>query len=357
MQGIAARNLMALTIVAAVSAPLAAGADTYKWRIGAGHPVQGIAHVTAVDEFFVPEVTKRLEKLGHKVEWTKAWGGAVAKLPETLEATRTGLLDIGVVNFPFHSAQLFTNNFPFYFPFQPGDHVLAVKAVRATYDEVPWLYEVFEKKYNQKHLGIGQNGDYGIGAKFPVKTFDDLKGKKVGAAGPNLNWFRGTGIVGVQSNLNEGYNAMQSGVYDGFVIFPGPYFGFKLHEVGKHFLNAGLGAPAAIAVTINLDTWRKLPKPVQDVLVQVGREYDIVNAEAQAKADREALDKLRGAGVQVVDLPAAERAKWAQAIATLPNDMAKDANKRGEPGTQVFRAYIANLKKLGYNFPAEYKID
>ena len=34
-----------------------------------------------------------------------------------------------------------------------------------------------------------------------------------------------------------------------------------------------------------------------------------------------------------------------------------DANKRGEPGTQVFRAYIANLKKLGYTFPAEYKID
>lgn len=337
------------------SAPI--HAENFKWRIGAGHPAQGIAHVTAVDEFFVPEVTKRLEKLGHKVEWVKAWGGSVAKLPETLEATRTGLLDIGVVNLPFHSAQLFTNNFPFHFPFQPSDHVLAVKAVRATYDSVPWLYEVFERRYNQKHLGVGQNGDYGIGTRAPVASFEDLKGKKLGAAGPNLNWLRNTGVVGVQSNLNEAYNAMQTGIYGGFMIFPGPYLGFKLHEVGANFLDAGLGAPAAIALTINLNTWKRLPKPVQDVLVEVGREYDVVNAQMQQKADREALDKLRAAGVKVVTLPAAERARWAQAVTTLPNEMAQDANKRGEPGTQVFRAYVENLKKLGFSFPSEYKID
>ena len=54
-------------------------AETYKLRIGAGHPVQGIAHVTAVQDFFMPEVNKRLEKLGHKVEWTAAWGVYMAK--------------------------------------------------------------------------------------------------------------------------------------------------------------------------------------------------------------------------------------------------------------------------------------
>ena len=349
--------MRALLIAVALACAGSAAAETYKLRIGAGHPVTGIAHVTAVQDFFMPEVNKRLEKLGHKVEWTAAWGGSVAKLPETLEATKSGLLDVGVVNFPFHSATLFTNNFPFYFPFQPSDHVLAVKAVRATYDEVKWLYEVFEKKYNQKHLGIGQNGDYGIGARFEIKTFDDLKGKKIGAAGPNLNWFRNTGVVGVQTSLNEGYNAMQTGVYQGFVIFPGPYFGFKLHEVGKYYLNAGLGAPAAIGLTINMDTWKTLPKAVQDVFVAVGREYDVVNAEMQQKADNEGLEKLKAAGVNVFNLPPVERAKWARAISGLPNDMAKDANKRGEPGTRVFRAYIANLKKLGYTFPSEYKID
>jgi len=150
---------------------------------------------------------------------------------------------------------------------------------------------------------------------------------------------------------------MQTGVYQGFVIFPGPYYGFKLHEVGKFFLDAGLGAPAAIALTINLDTWKKLPKPVQDVMLAVGREYDVVNAQMQQKADIEGLKSLKENGVTVTKLPASEKTKWATIISDLPNDMAKDANKRGEPGTQVFKAYISNLKKLGYSFPAEYKID
>ena len=343
--------------IGALAIPGPALADNIRLRIGAGHPVQGIAHVTAVEEFFIPEVTKRAEKAGHKIEWTKAWGGSVAKLSETLEATRSGILDIGVVNFPFHSAHLFTNNFPFHFPFQPSDHVLAVKAVRMTYEEVPWLKEVFERKFGQKHLGIGQNGDYGIGSKTPIASFDDLKGKKFGAAGPNLNWFRDTGIVGVQQSLNEAYNAIQTGVYHGYVVFPGSYYGFKLHEVGAYYLRAGLGAPAAIALTINLNTWKRLPKAVQDILVEVGREYDIVNAEMQAKADAEGLERLRAAGVEIRELSPAERAKWAEAVKGLPNEMAQDANRRGEPGTQVFRAYIANLKKLGYTFPVEYQID
>lgn len=355
------RRLVLTSMTAAVAAAFgfvgSASAETYKLRIGAGHPVTGIAHVTAVQDFFMPEVNKRLEKLGHKVEWTAAWGGSVAKLPETLEATKSGLLDVGIINFPFHSAQLFTNNFPFFFPFQPSDHVLAVKAVRATYDEQKFLTSVFETKFNQKHLGIGQNGDYGLGTNFPVKTFDDLKGKKVGAAGPNLNWLRNTGMVGVQSNLNEGYNAMQTGVYQGFIMFPGPYFGFKLHEVGKHFLDIGFGAPAAIAITVNLDTFKKFPKPVQDVFIAVGREYDVINAQLQQKADVESLDKLKAAGVSVTKLSAADRNKWAQVVADLPNEMSKDSNKRGEPGTAVYRSYIANLKKLGYSFPADIKID
>lgn len=355
------RALLATAVAAALTGALGLGgtahAETYKLRIGGGHPVTGIAHVTAVQDFFMPEVNKRLEKLGHKVEWTAAWGGSVAKLPETLEATKSGLLDVGVVNFPFHSAQLFTNNFPFFFPFQPSDHVLAVKAVRATYDEQKFLTEVFEKKFNQKHLGIGQNGDYGLGTNFPVRTFDDLKGKKVGAAGPNLHWLRNTGMVGVQSNLNEGYNAMQTGVYQGFIMFPGPYFSFKLHEVGKFYLNIGFGAPAAVGLTINLDTFKKLPKPVQDVFVAVGREYDVVNSQLQQKADVEALEKLKAAGLTVTQFSAADRAKWAQEVSGLPNEMSKDANKRGEPGTAVYRSYIANLKKLGYSFPADIKID
>ena len=296
-----AAGALAVALAGGLATP--ADADTFRLRVGAGHPVQGIAHVTAVDTFFIPEVTKRAAAKGHTVEWTKAWGGAIAKLSEVLDATKNGLLDVGVVNFPFHPSTLGTHNFPFFMFFQPGDVILTVKAVRQTYDDVPFMYELFEKKYNQKHIGVGQNGDYGIGTTFPFAKFDDLKGKKIGAAGPNLRLFTGLDVAGVQTNLNEAYNSMQSGVYHGVVIFPGPYLGFKLHEVGRHYLNAHIGTPAAIALTVNLNAWKKLPPELQQILTEVGKEYDIENSRLQGKADMEALAKLRDAGVAVSELP------------------------------------------------------
>ncbi|MSO81353.1 MAG: C4-dicarboxylate ABC transporter substrate-binding protein [Alphaproteobacteria bacterium] len=227
-----------------------------------------------------------------------------------LDATKNVLLDVGVVNFPFHPSTLGTHNLPLFMFFQPGDVILTVKAVRKTYDDVPFMYELFEKKYNQKHISVGQNGDYGIGTTLEFKKFEDLKGNKIGAAGPNLRLFTGLDVDGVQTNLDEAYNAVQSRVYDGVVIFPGSYLGFKLHELGKHYLNAHIGTPAAIALTVNIDFWKKLPTAMQAILTEVGKEYDIENAELQGQADTEALDKLRAAGTTVAELPFEDQKKW-----------------------------------------------
>ncbi|MSO81354.1 MAG: hypothetical protein EXQ97_07030 [Alphaproteobacteria bacterium] len=57
----------ALNIALAGGLSTQAAADTFKVRVGAGHPVQGIAHVTSVDTFFIPEVTKRAAAKGHTV--------------------------------------------------------------------------------------------------------------------------------------------------------------------------------------------------------------------------------------------------------------------------------------------------
>jgi hypothetical protein len=42
------------------------------------------------------------------------------------------------------------------------------------------------KKYKQLYLGRGGVGDYGLISKFPVQKAEDVKGRKIAAAGPNL---------------------------------------------------------------------------------------------------------------------------------------------------------------------------
>ena len=333
-----------------------AQADTFTMRVGSGHQVQGMSHMEALDHFFLPEVEKRVEeRTGHKMKWIKAYSGSLVKLQETLNATKQGIIDIGVINYP-HITELFTHNFPFYFPFQTGDAVLATKAVRKTFNEVKWLTESFETEYNQKLIAIGANGNYGIGTTFPFREFSDLKGKKVGAGGPNLLWFEGTGVTPVTTNLGEAYNALKTGIYDGLVIFPGPYYGFKLQEVGDNFTLANFGSPSALSININLKSWNKLPKEVQDIFEEVGAEYEVVSSEMANEADAKGLEKLKEAGTNIIELPVAEQSKWAKGLAEYPNRQAQEATKRGAPGTEIFSTYVKNLKELGYQWPHEYEI-
>lgn len=336
----------------------AAQAESFNFRVGSGHPVAGLSHMEVLDEFYLPEVERRVaEETEHEVTWIKAYAGSLVKLQETLTATRAGLIDIGVINYPHLPTEMFTHIFPFYFPFQTGDAVLATKAVRKTFDDVPWLKEVFETDHNQKFLALGANGNYGMGGTIPFETFADLAGKKIGAAGPNLKWFQGVDVTTVTTNLGEAYNALQSGIYDAVVIFPGPYQAFKLGEVGQNFTVVNFGSPSALSINMNLDTWNGLPPEVQTIFMEVGAEYETKAAEASNADDEEGLAKLKEEGVAIVEFPFEEQAKWAESLADYPNAQAQEANSLGAPGTEIFRTYVQNLKDMGYEWPHEYKFE
>ena len=77
------------------------------------------------------------------------------------------------------------------------------------------LCEVFETDHNQKWLGGACLANYGVGTNFAWDAFGDLDGHKIAGAGINLDWI--VGATPVASNLNEAYQSMQSGVYEGYL--------------------------------------------------------------------------------------------------------------------------------------------
>jgi ABC-type sugar transport system substrate-binding protein len=79
----------ALLAAAGLSAP-AHAQQTIRLTAAAGHPPVFL-WVKLVDEFFIPEVDKRLAAAGnqYKVEWTKAWGGTLIKLGAESKASPT----------------------------------------------------------------------------------------------------------------------------------------------------------------------------------------------------------------------------------------------------------------------------
>jgi TRAP-type C4-dicarboxylate transport system substrate-binding protein len=345
-------------IATGLAASAAWGQQSINLSIGSGHPAGPAVWITAIRDFYVPEVNKRLQANGNRYQivWREAYGGTVAKLGGVLEAVEAGVLDMGLVAYPFEPAKLFLHNFSYYVPFGTPDPLMAQKAGARLHQEVPYLHEVFEKEYNQVFLATTTINNYNLVTTFPVHKVADLKGQKIAAAGPNLPWVTAVGAIPVQGNLNEAYTAFQSGLYNGWVMFVDATWGFKLYEVAPYYTFTNFGAIVVGALTINKDTWGTLPAEVQTVLRDVAQEYGYEQVRMGLAKQERGLKAMKEAGTTVYEFPFEERRKWAAMMPNIPQEKADEANGKGMPGSQVIRAYIEALKAEGHQFPREWEV-
>ena len=348
-----------LAVLAGVAfAPAAVSADTFTLRIGAGHPNGPSVYVTDVAEFFVPEVRRRVaEETEHEIEFVEGYGGSIAGVAETLEAVENGILDIGAYCMCFEPAKLFLHNFPYYAPFGPTDSAQAMAATRAVYDQVPWLAEQFTASYGQEMLGLHGWDNYHLGTTNPWDDLSDLQGVKIGGAGPNLPWLEFAGVVPVQSTLPDGYLALSTGAYDGWLMFPSAYLGYKFYEPSPHYTLIGFGAMPVNVLTMNSRTMASLPEDVQQILREVGRAYEDQAGASLNAAQERGLAGLEAAGTVPTELDPAVRAEWAESLAGFPAQQAKDADGRGMPGSEVMNAYLTAVTDTGYTWPVSYTVE
>lgn len=347
-------NAFAISLIFSSSNALA---ENFTLRVGSGHPSAPTIYVNEIEKFFVPEVVKRVkERTTHTIQFTEAYGGSIAKVSETLAAVENGLLDIGAFCVCFELSRLPAHNFPYWVPFGPGSAAAAQRATRKVYDEFPQLAEAYEKKHNQRLLGLGGFDNYHLGTTFAWDKLSDLKGRKISGAGVNLPWLQGSGAVGVSTTLPEIYNSLKSGVFDGVIMFPSSYLGFKFHEPAPHFKLTGFGAVIVTSLTINNRTFNRLPKEVQQILVEVGREYELRQGAALDNSNKMGLEKLATAGAKLSSVSSEEQRAWADGLKAWPNKMAKDSDKAGMPGSKILQSYIKNLKAEGWTPPVEYVV-
>lgn len=349
-------SLLAATV--STIAATSAAAETFTLRIGAGHPNGPAAYVADVADVFVPEVVRRVaEETDHEVEFVEGYGGAIAGVAETLEAVQNGILDIGAYCICFEPAKLFLHNFPYYAPFGPQDSADEMRAVRAVYDQVPWLTEQFSDEYGQELLGLHGWDNYHLGTTDPWETVDDLQGVKIGGAGPNLPWLEFAGAIPVQSTLPDGYLSLQTGVYNGWLMFPSAYLGFKFHEPAPYYTLIGFGAMGVNALTVNERSMARLPEEVQAIIREVGQLYETQAGETLNARQASGMTGLREAGATITELSQEARAGWAASLASFPSQQAADADGRGMPGSEVMAAYLEAVAATGYEWPYEYSLN
>ncbi|WP_372921603.1 C4-dicarboxylate TRAP transporter substrate-binding protein [Roseovarius sp.] len=336
--------------------PLAAGAETFRLSIGAGHPASAV-WVGSVQDYFATEVSARVaERTDHEIDWTHGYGGSICKLGECLEAVEAGLLDMALIGTAFEPSKLQAHNFSYFVPFGLSDPIKGAEAFKRTYDEVPELKTFLEDRYNQKFVGVSTIGDYGLSTTFPWASLSDLQGHKIAGAGPNLPWLEGTGIVPVQTTLNDAYTSLQTGVYEGWIMYADALASFKLIEVAKHFADMNFGVIGFPLLTINLDTWDELPPEVQEILLEAGKNWNVRNAEMTATKQAAAFETMRAQGVEVREVSLEEKKVWAVNMPNLPKLRYDEAMADGQPGQAIY-TYIDILKSMGHEFPRDWSLE
>jgi TRAP-type C4-dicarboxylate transport system substrate-binding protein len=349
-------TLPALAVAATASFGVAASAqETIRLRIASGHPAVN-TYVKLMQSFFVPEVTQRVAaRTKHKIEFVEGYGGAMVKLFDTLEGVQSGIIDIGGFCFCFEPSNLPLHAFQVMIPFGTMDPVMSLKSARAVYDKVPYLSKVFEDKYRQKLLALIADNGYNIGTTFEWNGVSDLKGQKVAGAGLNLKWLEFVGATPVQTSLPEVYTSLQTGVYSGVILFPSAWVNFKLYEVAKYYVEIGFGAITWHGLTINSARWSRLPKEVQDIILEVAKEFEARTGTVNAADYPKQMDELRKRGA-VRKVPDQVRLDWAKSLSAWPAQKAKELDGQGMPATEVLESALKASEDLGYKWPVRYKV-
>ena len=350
-------TLKALACAALVSAAGSAAAqETIRLRIASGHPPAN-TYANLMQNFFVPEVTKRVAaRTKHKVEFVEGYGGAMVKVADTLEGVQSGIIDIGGFCFCFEPSNLPLHAFQVMLPFGTMDPVVSLKVARAVYDKVPYMSKVFEEKFRQRLIALIADNGYNLGTTMEWNKVADLKGVKLAGAGLNLKWLEFAGAVPVQGSLVEAYTSLQTGVYNGWIMFPSGVVNFKLHEVAKYYTEIGFGAITWHGLTINKARWARLPQDVKDIIAEVGREYEARTGTVNKENYPKQIEQLKANGAVIKSVPDSVRVEWATSLKGWPQDKAAELDKQGLPASQVLKLALEEAEKLGHKWPVRYQI-
>jgi TRAP-type C4-dicarboxylate transport system substrate-binding protein len=126
--------------------------------------------------------------------------------------------------------------------------------------------------------------------------------------------------------------------------------------VSKYYTEIGFGSITWHGLTINRARFARLPKEVQDIIVEVAREYEAKTGTVNDENYPKQLEQLKSAGAIVKTLPDSVRVEWATSLKDWPQEKASELDKAGLPGSQVLKLALEEAEKLGHKWPVRYQV-
>lgn len=162
---------------------------------------------------------------------------------------------------------------------------------------------------------------------FPLKTFEDFKGRKfrVIQSPVLIKQIEAYGAVAVPMPLGELYTGLQQGVVEGFQNPPDLAVRMKFHEVAKYATLTKHGTNA-LFIAVNKRWFDALPKDLQDSVRKAAVNASVEGMKIQRKSEAKAYDELKTKANFSV-FPESEMAKLREAAKPVWDEIRKDPVK------------------------------
>ena len=339
------RSLISLILFFCISSGMAA-TEKLNFTIATTHPTT-LPWAALLRDYFVPVSSKRIEAIypNIELEWNQAYG-TLYKWQDSLNGLKIGLSDIGWVGSLWESSRLPLQNITYDLPFITDDLSSLLSVMNDLHHDIPEMQDSWSDN-DLKFLAATGTDTYHLVTNFPIRTLADLKGKKILAPGAASIWLEGTGATAVNGALTTYYTQLKTGVADGAVTILSGAYPFRLHEVAQHITLVGIGAQFVGALAINLEVWNHLTQPVQDVFLEVARDYSRLSAEAANQRYVEALEALQNEGAILYTLPLVEKEKWMKSLPPLALNWVDRLEARNLPARLVLKKLMLGLKARG----------
>jgi TRAP-type C4-dicarboxylate transport system substrate-binding protein len=319
------------------------------FRLTAGGPQSAsLPWIGIIQSLVVPESNRRLalSNSEHDIIWREAYGGSLYKWQNSLEAIEIGLTDIGWVGALWETSKMPLQNVTYYTPFVTDDLALLLELFNDLHQTVPALAEAWDDQ-NQVLLGASGVDTYHLMTTFPIETIDDLQGRKILAPGPSATWLAGTGAVAVNGGLSTYYTQINTGVADGVLTILSGAYPYRIHEVAPYITLVGIGAQFNGGVSINKETWDRLPQDVQSTLAELGRDYSRTLGQTVVARYDQALAAVQDEGATVSTLSETEKRRWIDGLPDIAGRWVSSAEQRGYPAGEVLKIYMEALRARG----------
>jgi len=172
---------------------------------------------------------------------------------------------------------------------------------------------------------------YDIISMTPVRTPEDIRGLKVRSTGGLMaEIIREVGAIPVVIAASETYTAFQRGIIDAVALGGPDMAAYRLYEIGRYYLRIGL-THTILQYCLSPRTFDALP---DDLRVQL---YDLYRFRGQVahrnyygnEALQTALDRLSGAGVEIIETTPDEVQAWRDAVEPLERRFIEENEARG----------------------------